>query len=88
MIQTLVIDPMPSDFNPPITDDGRVLKWEGSLPGADGKYEFGLRPTRNAGDVAKAHDDLRQHVWRLHEWARLGQTELIAHAHVKRHAKA
>lgn len=82
------IEPIPDDFQPHIADDGRVLKWSGPLPFAAGQFEFGLRPARNSEDLAAAGDDLRNHVWRLHEWARLGRTDLIHHASTARHKRA
>lgn len=76
---------MPADFEIPITDDGQVLRWEGSFPDVDGKYEFGLRPGRDQRSIDLATAAMRKYVWWMHENARVGHHHLNAHAHVARH---
>lgn len=79
----LIIDPTPHTFDPPITDDGAVLRWSGLIAGE--RYAIGLRPARTAAALDKARDDLRYGAWQLHELARLGRKDLMVYAHQDRH---
>lgn len=79
----LILDPVPHDFDPTITDDGKVLRWAGTIGGR--RYVIGLRPRRSPADLQRARDDLRTGVWQLNEFERLGRRDLMAYAHVDRH---
>lgn len=74
---------IPEDFAPPISDDGRLLRWRGTIAGK--RYELGLRPERTEQAIAAARAMLRQQVWDLHECARTGNCDAMTHASVDRH---
>lgn len=82
------VGPCPDDFQIEITDDGRVLRWQGELPSIAGRYMLGLRPAREPRAIELARDGLRKAVWALHEHARRGDLPAIAHASVRRHLRA
>lgn len=77
------INPIPDDFSPPISDDGRLLKWLGMIGGK--RYELGLRPARDAASLLAARVELRGMIWQLNEYQRLGRADLMAYAAVDRH---
>ena len=79
----LIVDPVPHDFAPPISDDGAAISWTGTIGGK--RYALGLRPRRNPADVTRALEHLREGVWQLHEFERLGRRDLMAYASVNRH---
>lgn len=80
----LDINQMPGGFDPPLSDNGQVIKWEGSIDGA--RYAIGLRPSRMATDLAEARKNLRKGVWQLMEFSRLGRQDLMLYAAVDRHS--
>ena len=79
----LDFQPMPDDFSTPITDDGFIIKASVQINGAS--YELGLRPARDNISIDAARENIREGIWQLYEFARLGRADLMAYADTKRH---
>jgi hypothetical protein len=83
----LEMAPLPDDFTIALKDDGRVIRWDGSIPGAAGSYQLGLRPPRTDKALTEAAEMIRNGVWQLYEFARLGRPDLMQYAARDRHKK-
>lgn len=83
----LDLAPLPVDFTVALKDDGAVISWSGAIPGATGSYQLGLRPPRTDKAVTEAYEMIRNGVWQLHEFARLGRQDLMQYASKDRHRK-
>lgn len=81
---TVEIAPIPHDFTIPIeVDDNGTVRTKMRIGGL--LYELGLRPD-NDGEVA-SREILRNGMWQLTEFERLGRQDLMAYAAADRHAR-
>jgi len=79
----LVLEPMPDGFTVNIQDDGVVIKATAIIEGS--RYEIGLRPEREDSAIAAAQSELRNGIWHLMEYSRLGRLDLMRYASAERH---
>jgi hypothetical protein len=81
------INPVPDPYCPAVSISDHIVSWRGSIKGAPGAYEIGLRVFDQA-EQPEITRNVREGVWQLHEFARIGRHDLMAYASTTRHEGA